>query len=613
MKKIFDAKYFNDLSLEDKLNDIPLYSLVAKHKLISYIKTTFNRKLKSIKEIEGLNNSLKVKKIRNLKETDPYVQMLKRMKEKLVYFVGVTMLHKLDEIPDFHKDIYSDMDGLTFNNIMMFLGIVIFREGAKSSLKVFYALRGGCFKTEDLIAFVSEAEDQSIRDILTVQAELEENEIILLIFGELKGKIWNKTELELKNGVYIVAKGMTSKSRGIKHKGRRPTTVFLDDFESEDNTGTEGQRKDVKNRINRQIIPMGKNCKIIFIGTIVHPEAYLVAIKTSKFFRGVKGSYREVAATYHDEDGILRSSWPQRYSVEYFEEKLEWYREQNDEAGYWQEFHNMPAADSRPVFNIENINFIRGKYFNSEGLNFIEYYKNGNPIHRENIKLYDAVDPAFGRKTTNDESVFSAVCETPGRMYGILYNYGCRVVASKQVDEVINTYKKFNSDLFLIESNGAQLGLYNFIRERIQTTGIHMPISKFDKRKSKDKKFKEGLCPIIDDGRLFILIDPFEKFDKEELLKDLKNKETEIKGLTSYMKQIRLLLIQMKTFASADEERDDRIDSVYMCTARLGYPPAKIDVEGYLRRIQVEKMMMSFNNYGAEKDPSFSEGWHKLF
>jgi hypothetical protein len=69
----------------------------------------------------------------------------------------------------------------------------------------------------------------------------------------------------------------------------------------------------------------------------------------------------------------------------------------------------------------------------------------------------------------------------------------------------------------------------------------------------------------------------------------------------------------MKTFASADEERDDRIDSVYMCTARLGYPPAKIDVEGYLRRIQVEKMMMSFNNYGAEKDPSFSEGWHKLF
>ncbi|MHB0929313.1 MAG: hypothetical protein ACYC3W_10530, partial [Candidatus Nanopelagicales bacterium] len=174
-------------------------------------------------------------------------------------YAQVVMGHIVRDIPDMHRDVYGLMDRATgVDRLLKYVALVLYRGAAKSTIKTICAAHDVCHQQEPMFLFLSEAEDQSIRDLVALQDEIECNEVLQLLYGELKGaRLWNKSECEFANGIYAAAKGWRAKIRGIKWKIQRPTKIWLDDFEGEENTKDSKKREEVAQWIDGQVMPAG--------------------------------------------------------------------------------------------------------------------------------------------------------------------------------------------------------------------------------------------------------------------------------------------------------------------------------------------------------------------
>jgi len=431
------------------------------------------------------------------------------MRDDSQLFARVCLPHIIqNDIPDFHKYIYSALD-----KRYRYMAVVMFRGGAKSTLsRTVKGLHRVCFAKEPVMIWISESIAQASADLVTVQDEIAGNDTIKSLFGELKGEVWNQESCEFKNGVYITAKGYGSRIRGLKWKNQRPTNIGSDDFESETNSATEDQRIKVRNWINNQIIPAGDvNTSYEFFGTICHPEAFLAKAKNMSFFQPPNGFYYEKAI---EEGGI--PTWPKRYPMEWIKEREKFFKEQNNYAGFLQEYYNIPAILGKPVFNMDMVKEWDGVF---ETYDHITYIKSG--YKKIPVNVFIGVDPARSLSETADNTVMFVIGVTPSKDYICLEIFGDRISPHQQVEKIFELASRYRPRHVEIESNGYQLALSEWCRTRmIEGRRPAFAIREYESRKSKDNKFLLGLEPIINYGKLYKIKDcqGYELFDREARL-----------------------------------------------------------------------------------------------
>lgn len=103
-----------------------------------------------------------------------------------------------------------------------------------------------------------------------IKEALEDGEQILEDFGNLKGDIWNKTQINLKNDTSLIAKGIKSKLRGATSGIWRPTSVVMDDIEDDKQASSELSTDEIKHIFRNTIMSIGdRYTDYIFLGTII--------------------------------------------------------------------------------------------------------------------------------------------------------------------------------------------------------------------------------------------------------------------------------------------------------------------------------------------------------
>ena len=261
------------------------------------------------------------------------------------------------------------------------------------------------FRDCHYILFISSTFKKAVGDLKTLANELQTNDYIKKIFGDLKGVQWaeGSGELELNSDIKIEAKGAGNQIRGLKYRQYRPDLIIIDDLEDPEEVRNEDRRKilkewffaDLMNSINLN------TTRVVILGTILHEDGLLNNIldETSENKDDFllddaekrAALLREQFTTLRLEacDDNFKSNWPDYMSDVEIYAKAEAYRKRGLLDVFFREYRNLPTSKQGATFQQE----------------FFKHYK-------EDWKTFNAlenviiVDPS---KTTNVSSDNSAI------------------------------------------------------------------------------------------------------------------------------------------------------------------------------------------------------------
>jgi predicted phage terminase large subunit-like protein len=316
--------------------------------------------------------------------------------------------------------------------------------------------------------------DAARENLINIKIELEENELLLNDFTDLKGNVWRDDRIELKNDTCIQAKGSGASMRGTRFRQYRPDLIILDDVLKDDAVDSPSQRDKISRWLKRVVFNLGKTAFIIWVNTIFHsddPISRLIA----EVEAGTLKRWIAVRLSCLRPDGS--PLWPEYWSAEALEEK----REQLGFDSFSTEWMNEPLSDEQRIIQ-------RSWIKNHE-------YRELPPANE--LRYFNGVDPATGKHDRTAE-IPIAVHRKTGIIYVLLpWAKVCSETAT--VRQLIITHRLYGYELIAWE-DVVFSGIYgNYVQKMAAEENVYLPIKKLSNTLSKDAKAR-FLSPLIENG-----------------------------------------------------------------------------------------------------------------
>lgn len=202
----------------------------------------------------------------------------------------------------FHRDLVEDFWSSEWAYID--LG---FRECGKTTLVEEAIALAACEGSFNNCVIVGAKEALAAELLASVKVELEQNEGILALYGEMRGDTWQQTRVTLRDGRCIQAIGRDQSLRGTKHREWRPDLVVINDFEDDEEVLTpEGRRRTLR-WLLRVLLPAcdRRRRRIRIYDTVRDAESVPMML-----IRHRGWAHRFIPISYLDGNGEERSSWP---------------------------------------------------------------------------------------------------------------------------------------------------------------------------------------------------------------------------------------------------------------------------------------------------------------
>lgn len=219
---------------------------------------------------------------------------------------------------------------------------IIFPRGfAKSTWEKIDTIHDCVYGLEAVILYISTTLRQAQFHFESIKSELESNELLLGVYGDLvpppsnDGRKWTNIHFETLNKVNVVARG-AGRGRGVNIKNNRPTKIIADDIENDESVRSGEQRQKLHDWLYNVIFPSRDKEKgrIKMIGTVLHEQAEI-----RMFYEKHGGLFRKAI-----EDG--KSIWD-RFSLD----DLAKIREEIGTKAFMQEYMNEPSNDALANFD----------------------------------------------------------------------------------------------------------------------------------------------------------------------------------------------------------------------------------------------------------------------
>ena len=126
-----------------------------------------------------------------------------------------------DETPPFHFEIIDDLHSPSRRVLEL-----AFRGAAKSTIAEEYVVIDACYRRFRNFIIVGESFTRASERLQAVAHELDFNEHLNTLFGNLHGETWNEDKLVLTNGVVIQAFGQPVQVEWVNLKGKPILFIF---------------------------------------------------------------------------------------------------------------------------------------------------------------------------------------------------------------------------------------------------------------------------------------------------------------------------------------------------------------------------------------------------
>lgn len=420
-----------------------------------------------------------------------------------------------DDIPRFHQTIL----GVIQNPKNRKVSVVAPRGFAKSTLTQVYVLWRLAFspiEEKDYIIIVSESQQQAIDYLENIKAILEDGTYFRKAFGDLVGdRRWGAESIVTANNVKVECLGTRQRIRGRNWGGIRPKLIILDDFESEQNSGSAEDRQRVRKWIRAAVMPAIRKGtgRIFLIGTIIHEDAYLARVHSSKrnnwkklFFR----SQRFEGDPHPELYGRDNMLWPEphkdqdghevSFGLEWFKNLRQEYMNDGQLDMFMQEYCNS-IQPGDPVFESEDLKTY-ADFRIAKGQVEIQKREDGPWVP---CQTFLGVDPSTRQHERADWCVLMPVAvDDGGTIYQLPYKrerYGRDV--HRIVAEIFDLDSMYNFTKVAVEVVGAQVYIMGELQRQMAVRNRYFSVAEQQSKKGKDSKIF-SLQPRFKSGKLML-------------------------------------------------------------------------------------------------------------
>ncbi len=436
-----------------------------------------------------------------------YLDILAEFYRNPLFFAQVILSKHFYLTPAlFHIEIFNLLEQRKQYNC-----IVAPRDHSKSTLiSLAYVLHQILFKRAKFCLIISDTATQAELFLDAIKNELESNDILKELFGDLRGEKWTTDDIELKNGTKIIARGAKAKIRGLKWRELRPDLIICDDMENDELVKNQDRRKEFKLWFYSAVLPaLATYGRLIIIGTILHYDSLLNSL--SRDVNYARLFYQAIT-----KDG--KALWKWKFTIEKLLEIKEKFKAQGLLDAFQTEYMNEPISDENAIF--------KKKWF--------KYYQD-NDIFPEYLSKFITVDLAISEKESADYTVILVTGIDEKKNIYVLEYERDRFTPIETIELIFKLAKKWKVMNVGVESVAYQRSLIWFLEDEMRRRNEFLLVQELKADTDKERRIR-GLQPRYAVGTVFHK--PQMTALEEELLLFPKAPHDDIADALAYVPQI---------------------------------------------------------------------------
>lgn len=396
---------------------------------------------------------------------DPHIRRVELTAELVESFLGLYLSPMLDNpcpTPDFHR---TGWEACCSADVLV--SIVAPREHAKSTAFTHaYGLATVCFRAQDFLVVVSATEDLAKGHLHDMAKQLRENEDLQRDFQIRKLVVDATTDciVEFTDGhqARIIAKGSGQKMRGLKWNGKRPGLILCDDLEEDEQVENFDARKKFRRWFNRALLPCLRRGGLARVyGTILHQDSLLSRLQRNSAWRTL---FFKAHRAFDDFGDIL---WPEQFPRSRLEAIRQRFIEDDDAAGYSQEYINQPLDDA--------LAFLGASGF--------------QPMMQEDWQAPKRIkigcDFAVSTATHANKTSFTVGGETPQNLLCVFDNRSGRWDTEEWISEMFSLQIEHDPEEWVVEGGVIWNAVWPTIKREMRERGIWMNFKVINPTKDK--------------------------------------------------------------------------------------------------------------------------------
>lgn len=384
--------------------------------------------------------------------------------------------------PDFHREIWASLDDPT----LRYVGVEVFRDGAKTSLLRLYTSRRVAYGISHTICYVSHSEAHAVRSVSWLRKQIEFNRFWSETFGLRPGGKWKDGELEIIHGVdeypiSVLAVGITGQVRGINFDDYRPDLVVADDVDDEETTATKEQREKASGLFFGSLIqglasPVDQPlAKAVLLATPLNNEDLIHQCK-------LDSGWKTFTFSCFDRQG--ESVWPQKFPTDFLQKEKQSYISRGQLNVWMREKECKIVSSELASFKLE----------------WLKYFE----VEPEGLWHRIIIDPAQSDSKNADEFAIVVLGFQGRKRFLCEYHLARGVMPDEAVSRLFTLIKRYNVRDLVVETVAYQKILQWYIAKEMQRQRMYRPIHEFDDRRSKADRILQGILSCAPYGDLFV-------------------------------------------------------------------------------------------------------------
>src|ERR1035437_4602169 len=373
---------------------------------------------------------------------------MKLTAELVEAFSGSFLSGRYDEpqpTPQFHRDAWE----LYCSDHKQCM-VIALRDHAKSTaLTVDFTLSSVMFRANDYVIICGSTEENASELAGNISDELHENEDLIAEFGPYEFLTDTKTHLIVKfsdgHKFRILVRGAEQRIRGKMWNGKRPNLLICDDMEEDEAVANRDRRVKFRNWFFRAAKQsLSQSGKVRVHGTVMHDDSLLSRLRKNSTWKHL---YYKAHTSFDDFSNLL---WPTRWTEEKLRFRRQEFIEDQDAAGYSQEFLNAPMNSSEAY--LRKADFLPMK----------------EDAFAKPMIIAAAADVAVSTSDRANRTTFTIGRKCLDNILHVVDQRVGRWDTLRWLDEMFSIQKRWNPDIFFVEDGVIWKGIAPMVYREMQ-------------------------------------------------------------------------------------------------------------------------------------------------